>query len=306
MIEARIVLDSINPAGNRLTTWLLTYPRMIHAEFMTHRVFSRNAASSRAIPIAKMIEAVQTGPAWPELWGSNKPGMQAGDPLDAEAQRHCLAELNDLREWAIQVVAKVESLGLHKQNANRYIEPWGHITVLATATDHSNFFKLRAHPAAQPEFQVLAYRMLNAYLRSSPQALDWGDWHLPGIDPDAADMYSTAEKLKIAVAQAARASYSAFDEGIEADKAFALHDRLRDAGHWSPFEHAAQAISDLFPDKMHKAFRSYPWSNFDWPGMGGPSQWGQYRKVFDTECTRRLDKAALGAILNSRPEWVKV
>ena len=55
--SARILLDSLSPSGARLTTMEVRYPRFIHSEMMTHRVFSRNAASSRAIPIKKMIAA---------------------------------------------------------------------------------------------------------------------------------------------------------------------------------------------------------------------------------------------------------
>src|SRR3954463_15005916 len=81
MIEAKVILDSISPFGKRLTTFVLTYPRFVHAEFMTHRAFSRNAASSRAIPAWKIRRSVRMDPAMPVYWGMNQPGMQAETEL---------------------------------------------------------------------------------------------------------------------------------------------------------------------------------------------------------------------------------
>jgi thymidylate synthase ThyX len=75
--EARIVADSTNAKGNRLTTMVVVFPRIVLAEFNTHRVFSRNSASSRAIPVEKMIAMVEEQPYVPEEWGSNQKGMPA-------------------------------------------------------------------------------------------------------------------------------------------------------------------------------------------------------------------------------------
>lgn len=134
---------------------------------MTHRVFSRNSASSRAIPIAKQIEAIENNTAQPEIWHRNQKGMQGSEEV-ADSSR-ALDIWLDAGSSAISFVKQlVDEMDVHKQIANRIIEPWAHMTVVATATDHRNFFKLRAHPAAQPEFQVLAYRMLALYLDSKP------------------------------------------------------------------------------------------------------------------------------------------
>ena len=89
MIEANILLDSISPSNKRLTTWILTYPLIIHAEVMTHRVFSRNASSSRAIPTSKMLESVKKNPFIPVHWGKNQGGMQANEQLDNTEQKFC-------------------------------------------------------------------------------------------------------------------------------------------------------------------------------------------------------------------------
>ena len=48
--HAEVLIDSVNPAGQRLTTFVLRFPRFVLSEFNTHRMFSRNASSSRAIP----------------------------------------------------------------------------------------------------------------------------------------------------------------------------------------------------------------------------------------------------------------
>jgi len=88
--RARIILDSINPVGCRLTTWELRYPRMVHDELLTHRLFSRNAASSRAIPNERLIAQVLDDPAMPVWWGKNQSGMQAREELSDERTAYCL------------------------------------------------------------------------------------------------------------------------------------------------------------------------------------------------------------------------
>lgn len=296
-IAARIVADSTTPRFSRLTSFVLTYPRFIHAELMTHRAFSRNAASSRAIPVKKMIEAVEQNPAMFEYYGSNKAGMQAGAQLSPHEQETARDIIRDIRECAINGVHQLETLGLHKQNSNRYLEPFGHITVLVTASQlgWDNFFALRAHPAAQPEFQVLAYRMLDLYMRSRPAQLNWGDWHIPHFHNIDATLVST-ERLKVAVARCARLSYLTFDGEHSAEKDITMHDNLAAAGHWSPFEHVAQAI-DVNTGNMG-VFHAYPWSNFD--VNLNPSGWGQYRKLFPEEL-RSCDYARTLAL---KPEWV--
>ena len=297
-IQARILLDSINPVGNRITTWVLTYPRFIHAEFMTHRVFSRNASSSRAIPVKKMLEDVKNNPAMPVFWGKNQSGMQAAEELDNVTPKW--AGVGGLyrtdRERAEEVwlaardeaIAKTEQLvavGLHKQIANRLLEPWMHITVLATATEHQNFFALRAHKDAQPEFQKLAYLMLDLYQTSEPRALGLNEWHIPFGDtldearvmelvnkkydysrqaPDETDLLKTRVSLDIATARCARVSYLNFEGKDDYEADLALAERLASSGHMSPFEHCAQAM--------------------DFPiNYGNFRGWRQYRKSFPQE-----------------------
>jgi len=214
-IKAQIIADSIGPTNKRLTTWILEYPRFVHSELMTHRVFSKNAASSRAIPVEKMIQSVIDNPAIPVWWGKNQSGMQANEELDNNIRRprlledehkefksHCTGyehgddgfkfyryDLTDLefskilwlyaRDGAINNVRGLLSLGLHKQISNRILEPWFHMRIILSGTDFDNWFALRAHKDAQPEIRALAYEMLEIYNASEPKSLNPFDWHIP-------------------------------------------------------------------------------------------------------------------------------
>ena len=101
---AQILADSMSPDGVRLTTFEVEIPRIVLAEFNTHRRFSRNSASSRAIPVKTMIKRVMEDPYIPEVWGSNKPGMQAGDELDEWSRSACLDEWLLARDGAVNRV----------------------------------------------------------------------------------------------------------------------------------------------------------------------------------------------------------
>ena len=133
--EVKIIADSISPTGVRITTMQLKYPRFIHSEFMTHRQFSRNASSSRAIPVSRMLKYVWNDPAIPIYWGSNKPGIQAGTELPT-FRRLLAIGLWKLSGKAICIpVWCMAKLGLHKQVSNRLLEPWLHIHVVVTSTE---------------------------------------------------------------------------------------------------------------------------------------------------------------------------
>ncbi|QDP54408.1 MAG: putative thymidylate synthase [Prokaryotic dsDNA virus sp.] len=249
-ITAEVIADSMSPEGHRITTMQLRYPRFIHAEFMTHRVFSRNASSSRAIPVKKMIEDLRRDPAMPIYWGANQKGMQAGKELVGRERRLVEEAWLEEMEEAITTAQFMVESGLHKQIANRILEPWAHINVVVTATEWDNFFNLRAHPDAQPEIQQLALEMINAMAGSQPNHLKPGDWHLPYITAQEwSDQYyspsqtSGWETLKrVSVARCARVSYLTHDgreTTIEED--LQLYDRLVGSTpiHASSTEHQA-------------------------------------------------------------------
>lgn len=286
MIKVEILADSVNPKGRRLTTFLLTYPRFIHAELMTHRVFSRNAASSRAIPFRKLAGATYDEPAWPEKWGLEQKGMNMGDEIaiPARAQAPLSRLLGHIFETLINLQA---TTGLHKSILNRYLEPWAHITTIFTGTDEgfANFFSLRANPHADDTFQVLAYRMLHRYMRANPRACYWGDWHMPEFNGGEWTSDFGAN-LRIAVARCARLSYLTHEGVFDSKADIAMHDRLRDNRHWSPFEHVAQAV------ERHKRSN---WDNDYYCG------WFQYRKMHDNE---NCKVANLDEIMAAKPDWI--
>lgn len=251
MFYAKVIADSISAAGIRLTTMELSYPRFIHSEFMTHRVFSRNAASSRAIPVAKMIEQVRTNPAKPVWWGKNQPGMQAREEL-AQADRLNAEMIWQDAAWdACKYAEQMVAFGVHKQIVNRLLEPWMWMKTIVTGTEWNNFFELRAHPDAQPEFQHLAHLMMLARFDSKPTALADGEWHLPYVSAlDQSKIGSIEAALKCSVARCARVSYLNHDGSVpDVQKDFDLHDKLvaMRPRHSSPAEH--QASPDLWSDR---------------------------------------------------------
>lgn len=277
-ISAQIIADSISNAGIRLTTFQLRYPRFIHAELMTHRVFSRNASSSRAIPVKKMIEDLERDPAMPVFWGSNKPGMQAGEELTGSDLEMAKSIWLDSMKIAIVAAQILIETGLHKQIANRILEPWAHINVVVTATNYENFYTLRRHPDAQPEIKALADAMWDAQQASTPQLLNTGVWHLPYVNEDDHFEQTTEDLLKISVARCARVSYLTHDgrqTSVEED--IQLYDRLVGAQplHASPAEHQAT------PDEIFVPSRGYSRPELH----GNFNGWIQYRKTLDGEFT---------------------
>jgi hypothetical protein len=258
-ITAKIIADSLSKGGQRLTTMQLRYPRFVHAEFMTHRVFSRNASSSRAIPVERLIQDVLDDTAMPIHWGKNQPGMQAREEHDALVVFRNDAVPPDLawtraRDVAIAAAERFSKAGYHKQIVNRLLEPFSHINVVVTATEWDNFFTLRHHPDAQPEINELAVQMLEAMWASKPALLD-GEFamHLPYVSNE--EMWQIVNDIgvtdrdelntygcRVSAARCARVSYLTH-EGRTPDlrSDLDLFDRLA-AGrpqHLSPMEHQA-------------------------------------------------------------------
>lgn len=258
-IEAKIIADSISEDGNRLTTMQLMYPRFIHSEFMTHRVFSRNASSSRAIPITKMIQSVRDNPAMPIHWGKNQPGMQADEEVDKITMHRAKVAWLGAMDNACRVAGELQNIGVHKQLANRLLEPFQHIHVVVTSTEWDNFFALRHHPNAQPEFQELAAKMHNAHDTHVPMLVAFGDWHLPYTrDSDG----SVPRRILKSAASCARVSYTNHEGKESTDEEDAkLYLRLitADPPHMSPVEHQAMAVPG---DKFYANFRG--WRQHRW------------------------------------------
>lgn len=249
MIAAEVVADSIAD-GVRLSTLVVTMPRFILAEFNTHRAFSRNSASSRAVPVLRAVEAVERSPFVPSAFGAARAGMQAGENLDADSQLAARHAWLDAAQWATQEARRLERLNVHKQWANRLLEPFAWHTVVVSATDFESFFTLRDHADAQPEIRDVARAMRFALEHSTPSPMHHGGYHLPWGLP-----------LASAVARCARVSYLRQDVEPDIDADAALCERLQASGHWSPFEHVACVSSS-----------HYRPTNFAAP-------WLQYRRV---------------------------
>ena len=274
-IWAEVVCDSISPWGDRVTTFRLHYHRFIHSEFMTHKMISKNASSSRAIPVHKQLAQVQANPATPIHWGLNEPGMQASaegsivlphvgidgymnegeDKQYVNGEHAWLAAANSASDYASTLWKGGK--GYHKQIANRIAEPFTFMNVVATATDWENFFWLRFHADAQPEIAELARVMWEAREASTPFELRHGEWHLPYVttfrdntgmvqycDDDGTEIYTLEEAIKISSSCCAQASYRSLDQSIE--KAVGLFDRLvgGEPLHASPFEHPCTPFSE--------------------------------------------------------------
>lgn len=244
MFTCKILADSINLVGDRLTTFEITLPRIILAEFNTHRMLSRNSASSRAIPVEKMMKRVEEDPFFPVYWGKNQKGMQATQELTPGEIVEAKQEWLKARDFALSQAKKLLDLGVHKQITNRIIEPWMWHTVITSATEWQNFFNLRTHKDAQPEIQVIAKMMKEAYDISFPRTLITGEWHLPLIDWDdvVEGEVTDAEWPEVSSGKCARVSYLTHDGKRDPKADLDLCRKLTEAGHMSPMEHAAMAL----------------------------------------------------------------
>lgn len=270
MTDVKVIADSIGRNGQRLTTLQLKLHRIILAEFNTHRMFSRNASSSRAIPVKTLLKRVKEDPAMPVYWGANQKGMQARQELDGADLYYAQKEWLCARDSAVQHVKRLIDCGLHKQLANRLLEPWMWAYVVVTATEWENFLNLRCHPDAQPEIKVVATRMREALQTSEPKLLEPLDWHLPYIleedyelvNQRTNDPAKQGEFLRsISTARCARVSYLTHD-GLKPafEKDLELHSDLIFSGHMSPTEHPAQYRDDY---KFYGNLRGYrPYRKF--------------------------------------------
>lgn len=285
-ISADVVAHSVNEFGKSIITVLCRYPRFIHAELMTHRAFSRNASSSRAIPVERLIADVERDPAVPMFWGKNQPGMQAREEHDAPVPHGVEGPPDYSREmaWlnakddAVRHAKAFATAGYHKQVVNRLLEPFAHINVVVTATEWENFFALRCHPDAEPHINKLAHEIQAAIAESEPEYLAFGDWHLPFIDRNDRGVMGTTELIKASVARCARTSYlthelkrpNMFNDIILANKLLGSLPM-----HASPAEHQATPDAN---DLMDGGWM-YPQEHGNFRGG-----WRQYRKSLPGEC----------------------
>lgn len=277
MIEAKVIEDSISEAGKRITTFQIKFHRFILPEFNTHRVFSRNFSSSRAIPTKKLIEQVLADPATPVHWGKNQAGMQAAEELTGKELEHAKEVWANAAKAATIYAEAMNKAGAHKQIVNRTLEPYLWAYGVVTATEWDNWDDLRAHEDAQPEIHELALRIMEARNASTPRLLKNGEWHLPYItEAERNDHFFTGIEAnrnmlkKISAARCCRVSYLKHDgTAPDVNDDLALFQRL--AGsiplHASPLEHQATPLASFAELHLQGNFKG----------------WVQYRKEWERE-----------------------
>ncbi len=248
----------------RLATFVLKIPKFLWGHIISHRTLSRNSASSRAIPAKRIRKYVLNDPFLPVYFGENRAGMQSGKPF--RGLKLFLAKKIWLWSRYVPVFFHWlgEKLGMHKEVVNRLIEPWLMVDVIITATEWSNFISLRSNEAAQPEIRYVAERMNLLLQDQKPNILQSDEWHLPFI-LDTEHTLDLEMRKKISAARCARVSYSLFDgKTSDINSDLKLCERLSSSGHWSPFEHVAQALNTR-------------------KRMGNLIGWKQFRKEFKNE-----------------------
>ena len=292
LITAKIIADSVSPEGIRMTTMEIEYPRFILAELNTHRMLSKNSASSRAIPVKAMHDHIRENTAGPVYWGKNQAGMKAKEALDLEDTIEAMMIWEHARDSAIEYSQELAELEVHKQITNRITEPWMTMKTVISGTEWANFFWLRAHADAQPEIHELATKMRDAYLNSIPVDMNPLDWHLPYVTTrrnergvieyfDANEVWLTTNEARIISASCcAQVSYRKSDDSVEkAKKIFAQLIESQPC-HASPVEHQATPMfrPDSFADlgTTHIDRSGQAWS-------GNLRGWVQFRKLIPGE-----------------------
>lgn len=311
---SKVIADSVNDYGQRLTTLEVCYPRFIHSEIMTHRDRARNSASSRAIPWPKMMERINAEPVIPIKWGMEKPGMQAGEELPRDLQMLASLLWEKHRRMSVEIADALHNIGatynalstdeshqlkdvlqmkiggpgtpayndikVHKSLPNRLTEAHMWITVVMTATEWKNLFRLRLHGDAEVHFQELMKHIGQSFMESKPKHESFGSWHTPYIhEDDGSELYAywqdNRQKYEyyyqvvcaVSTARCARVSYLTQDgkRNVEKDvEPFYRLDQRSGFGHWSPHEHVAMSST--------KDERSGPYRG-----------WKQFRKLFENE-----------------------
>ena len=294
-IKSKVICDSVNDKGSRMTTLEIEYPRFILSELNTHRMLSKNSASSRAIPTKDMYQQLLHHGAEPVQWGKNQSGMQAHQNLDGELLEEARQVWMNAKDSALVYHQQLTEIGVHKQITNRITEPWMMMKTVISGTEWANLFYLRDHHQAQPEFKELAYCMHESMKRSTPQELLPGEWHLPYVklcrDKLGVVYYQDHNGLELSLRQArvisasccAQVSYRKNDDTLE--KAERIYKQLIEStpAHASPVEHQATPMQPIGlespfsePGCTHVDRYGYRWS-------GNLREWTQFRKLIPNE-----------------------
>lgn len=298
-MSAKILKYSIAPSGIKLVTFELEYPRFILAELNTHCMLIKNTASSRAIPISKIVDLITDNPVMPLFWGKNKPGMSAEEEITPDKVEQAKQVWLELRDHAVDAARKFEELGLHKQIANRILEPWVTVKTVFTGTELANLFWLRCHKDAQPEFRALAKEMYDALQKATPTLLRDGEWHLPYVETsrneDGCLHYYDEQGNELSLEQArilsasccAQVSYRKLDSSVE--KSEDIYAKLigNMPVHASPVEHQAMPINFTTANKATKGITHMDKNGMLWGGkLRG---WICFRHLIDNESMPGFD-----------------
>ena len=299
-ISATIIADSINSMGDRMITMEWQYPRIIHAEVVTHSLLKRNSQSSRAIPLTKAIELVRDNPFQPVWWGKKQAGMSASEELSGDELARAQHLWNSSRESAIVYAEQLELANLHKQIASRILEPWMMHKIVISGTEGENFIWLRDHSAAQPEIRELAQCVKTAIDASTPFLLHPGEWHLPYVETDVITDTDTGEQellymngdgeiidldtaRKISASCCAQVSYRKLDDSVE--KALDIFNKLLSGErvHASPTEHQATPMLEFqgMPEEWEEGITHVDRAGVHW--SANLRGWIQFRKLIPNE-----------------------
>jgi thymidylate synthase ThyX len=301
-VFAKILADSISKDGIRLRSFEIVAHRFILAEINTHKVLSRNYRSSRAVPVKRLITEVREHPAIPVTWGMNVAGMHTSIIADAETAKKAEEIWRKAANAAADYAQELMDIGIHKQWANRVMEPYMWAKGIITSSDMANFYALRLPPDAQPEFRALAEAMQAAEAKSKPRRMKHGMWHLPYVDLSDKEEFCQIERFvdanpdvdlgswttkeertmelarRMSVARCARVSYRGFDDpNARIEKELELYSKLLTSQplHASPAEHQAT------PDYLIGRGKKRRWANRDL--HGNLYGWVQYRKTLPGE-----------------------
>lgn len=276
-MKVEFIQGSIAPNGTKITTLVLEYPRAIHAQLLTHRVFSKNSSSSRAVPIKVAIEQIENDPA-EYIWTENKSGM-SGDVITDRVKLSKIHSAtgtlwNHVKQTVLYLGSKESEGGLnvHKQNAARLLEAYQNIRIVLTSTEWENWDWLRIDSAAQPEIEKLANMIFQAREKGEYLYLAEGEWHVPFIDrkvnedepdklityyhPETGKELTTVEAIELSMSICAQTSFRKEDYSDE--KTDNVIEKLFTGKkvHASPSEHQATPIPQ---------FTDYGDNNQEWP-----------------------------------------
>ncbi|KQP62960.1 FAD-dependent thymidylate synthase [Nocardioides sp. Leaf285] len=314
-VYAKVIAHSVSPEGVEIVTFEKRHHRWVLSEDNTHATPAKNSASSRARPIAKVIDDIRAHPAVPVVWASEQKGMQGGEAVSAEAQAVARRKWDLHREATIKLGFELRELGVHKSITNRLLEPHSMHTSVWTGTAFENYFAQRCHPDAQPEIRVVAERMRSALADSTPTPVARGEFHLPYIDAEDRDRarHAAARKVatdpvaeavathgieqtlaRVSAARVARTSYMTQDGVRALDVDLGLYARLADERldsgqppHWSPLEQIAipcpenrQAVPLLAMGPDGKTL-SYPTDHL--PRVGKFTAWLSMRHIVEAQ-----------------------